>query len=87
MSEDIEEICQRGELEEIPGIGKHIAEKITEIIDTGKLKYYERLKKEVKIDIEQLNGVPGLDSKKIKVLYKKLGVKDLDSLEKVASAA
>ncbi len=83
LSEDIEEIYKRKELEEIPGVGKHIAEKIAEIIETGKLKYYEKLKKEVKVDIEQLNEIPGLGPKKIKVLYKKLGVKDLDGLEKV----
>ena len=47
LTEDIEEICQRGELEEIPGVGKNIAEKIEEIIKTGKLQYYEKLKKEV----------------------------------------
>ena len=83
LSEDIEEIYKRNELEEIPGVGKHIAEKIAEIIETGKLKYYEKLKKEVKVDIEKLNEIPSLGPKKIKVLYQKLGVKDLADLEKV----
>ena len=83
LSEDIEEIYKRNELEEIPGVGKHIAEKIAEIIETGKLKYYEKLKKEVRVDIEKLNEIPSLGPKKIKVLYTKLGVKDLADLEKV----
>lgn len=83
LSEDIEEIYERNELEEIPGVGRHIAEKIVEIIETGKLKYYEQLKKEVKVDVERLNEVPSVGPKKIKVLYKKLGVKDLKDLEKV----
>ncbi len=83
LSEDIEDIYKRNELEEIPGVGKHIAEKIAEIIETGKLKYYEQLKKEVKVDVEGLNEIPGLGPKKIKVLYKKLGVKDIKDLEKV----
>ncbi len=82
LSEDIEEIYERNELEEIPGVGKHIAEKIAEIIETGKLKYYEKLKKEVKVDVEGLNEIPSLGPKKIKVLYKKLGVKDVKDLEK-----
>ncbi len=82
LTEDIAEIHKRDELEEIPGVGKHIAEKIVEIIQTGKLKYYEKLKKEVKIDIEQLNAIPGLGPKRIKVLYKKLGVKNVADLEK-----
>ncbi|MEK6940037.1 MAG: DNA polymerase/3'-5' exonuclease PolX, partial [Nanoarchaeota archaeon] len=81
--EDIEDIYERNELEEIPGVGKHIAEKIAEIIETGKLKYYEKLKREVKVDVEGLNEIPSLGPKKIKVLYKKLGVKDVTDLEKV----
>ena len=83
LSEDIADIYERGELEKISGVGKHIAEKIAEIIETGKLKYYEKLKKEVKVDVEGLNEVPSLGPKKIKVLYKKLGVKDVPGLEKV----
>ncbi len=82
LSEDIEDIYDRDELEEIPGVGKHIGEKIAEIIETGKLKYYEKLKKEVKVDVEGLNEVPSLGPKKIKILYKKLGVKDVADLEK-----
>src|SRR3989338_10050760 len=83
LSEDIEEVYKREELEEIPGVGRHIAEKIAEIIETGKLKYYEKLKKEIKVDLEGLNEIPSLGPKKIKVLYKKLGVKDVHDLEKV----
>ena len=64
LSEDIEEIYHREGLEEIPGVGRHIAEKIAEIIETGKLKYYDQLKKEVKVDIEQLNEIPSLGPKK-----------------------
>lgn len=82
LSEDIEEVYKRDELEEIPGVGRHIAEKIVEIIETGKLKYYEQLKKEIKVDVEGLNEIPSLGPKKIKVLYKKLGVKDVGDLEK-----
>jgi len=83
LSEDIADIYERNELEEIPGVGKHIGEKIAEIIETGKLKYYEKLKKEIKIDLEQLNEIPGLGPKKIKFLYKTLDVRDLKDLEKV----
>ena len=83
LSEDIEEVYKREELEEIPGVGRHIAEKIAEIIETGKLKYYEKLKKEIKVDVEGLNEIPSLGPKKIKILYQKLGVKDVKDLERV----
>lgn len=82
LSEDIKDIYERGELEDLPGIGEHLAAKIEEIIKTGKLRYYEDLKKEVKIDIESLNEIPSLGPKKIKILYKKLGIKNIEDLEK-----
>ena len=83
LSEDIADIYEREELEEISGVGRNIAEKIAEIIETGKLKYYERLKRETKIDVESLNNIPNLGPKKIKALYNILQVKNLQDLEKV----
>lgn len=82
LTEDIKEIYERGELEKIHGVGKSIAEKIVEIIKTGKLRYYNKLKKEIKINIEELNQIPTLGPKKIKFLYQKLRIKNLQDLEK-----
>ena len=83
LTEDIEEPYQQGKLQEIPGVGASIAEKIEEIIKTGKLPYYEKLKKEIRINLEELNEIPGLGPKKMKVLYQKLGVRNIKDLEKV----
>ena len=46
LSDDIETINNQGKLQELPGIGKHIAQKIEEILETGSLTYFENLKKE-----------------------------------------
>ena len=88
LTTDVEEVYEKkklGGLEELPSIGEHIAKKIEEIILTGKLKYFEQLKKEIDIDIETLNAIPGLGLKKIKILYDKLGVHNLKDLEKAIS--
>jgi len=82
LSEDIADIWKREELEDIPGVGKHIAAKISEYLETGKLKYYEKLKKEFPVDLEELGKVEGLGPKKAIKLYKKLGIKNLDDLKK-----
>lgn len=82
LPEDIAEVYKRGELEEIPGVGKSIAEKIAEYLDTGKLKYYEQLKKETKVNVEELNLIPGLGPKKIKLLYNQLRIRNISDLEK-----
>ncbi|HLD00238.1 MAG TPA: DNA polymerase/3'-5' exonuclease PolX [Candidatus Nanoarchaeia archaeon] len=83
LSEDIEEVYQRDELKDIPGVGEHIAAKIEEFLQKGKIKFYEELKKKVKVDIEALRAIPTLGPKKIKLLYQKLGVKTVKDLEQV----
>ncbi len=82
LSEDIAEVWKRGQLKEIPGVGEALAEKIEEILKTGKLKYYEMLKKKAKINIEELASIPGLGAKRIKILYDKLKIKNMDDLER-----
>lgn len=84
LSEDIEEIHQAGKLEDIPGVGKGIAEKIIEFFEKGKSVYLEKLKKELPIDLEGLNQVQGLGPKTIKLLYKELHIKNIYDLEKAA---
>jgi DNA polymerase (family 10) len=82
LSEDIEAIHQRGELQKIPGIGEHIALKIEQYLETGKLDYYTKLKKEVGFDLEQLLQIPGLGPKRVKILHQKLKISNVDDLEK-----
>ncbi len=71
-------------LEKISGIGKGIAKKIEEYIKIGRIAEYDKLKKESPVDIESLLSVEGLGPRKIKLLYKKLGVKNLKDLGKAA---
>lgn len=82
LSVDVSDIRDEGKLEELPGVGKHIEEKIEEILDTGKLSYLENLKKEFPLDLDSLMSVEGLGPKKIKLLYQELGIKNLDDLER-----
>ncbi|MGC9046657.1 MAG: DNA polymerase/3'-5' exonuclease PolX [Minisyncoccia bacterium] len=71
-------------IENIAGIGKSIAEKIQELLTTGKLKYYEDLKKKIPVDVSNLMLIEGLGPKTIKNLYEKLGIKNISDLEKAA---
>ena len=84
LSIDIEEVYKKGELQKIPGVGKSIAEKIKEFLETGRVKKLEELMKKIPVDIERLSEVEGLGPRMIKTLYEKLGVKNLDDLEKAA---
>jgi DNA polymerase (family 10) len=87
LEEPVSEIYKKGgfkAVENIPGVGISIAEKIEELIKTGKLKYYEQLKKKTPINLSELSAVEGLGPKKIKILYQKLGIKDVKDLEEAA---
>lgn len=87
LEKDIEQIYRKGGvavLEEIPGVGKSIAEKIEEYVKTGKVKYYEQFKKKLPLKLDELIRVEGMGPKKAKTLYQKLGVKDLKDLERAA---
>ncbi len=46
LSEPVERLVAEGRLKEIPGAGEAITKKITELVNTGKLDFYERLKAE-----------------------------------------
>ncbi len=84
MSRDIKDVIEKDELEDIPGIGKGIAKKVRELVETGSLEYYEELKKEFPIDFKSLLSVEGIGPKTIKLFYEELNVKNLDDLEEVA---
>ncbi len=89
LEEPVMEVYKRGgvkSLREIPGVGQAIAEKIEEIIRTGKLRYYEELKREVPVDVRGLTAIEGVGPKSVKVLYEKLGVKEVSDLEQIARA-
>jgi len=83
LSEPIENIVAEGRLGEIEGIGKAITEKVTELVTTGKLAYYEELKGSFPEEIFELFELQGLGAKKIKALHDQLGVSSVEDLERV----
>jgi DNA polymerase (family 10) len=89
LEEDVEDIYKRGGLKtlmEIPGIGESMADKIEEYLKTGKIKYYEEFKKKIPVNLGEITAVEGMGPKKAKVLYQKLGIRNLKDLEKAAKA-
>ena len=86
LTVDIEEIAEKNQLEAIPGVGKNIASKIREYLETGTVKKLEELRKKTPVDIKNLMLVEGLGPKKIVKLYKELKIKNLDDLEKAAKS-
>jgi len=71
---------QEGQLTEIPGVGKAIAEKIDELLSTGKLGFLEKLEAEVPPSLVELLQVPDLGPKKVALFWKQLGITTLEQL-------
>ena len=84
LPEEIARVAERGGLEELPGVGTHIATKLNEILETGKLGYLERLKLEVGSGVRELANIGGIGPKKAMHLHHELGIDTAEQLEAAA---
>jgi DNA polymerase (family 10) len=82
LAEDVEKLVREDRLKEIPGVGDAIAKKLTELINTGHLEYYDKLKAEFPEGIGTLLEVPGVGPRSAFLLAKELKVTTVDELEK-----
>ncbi len=81
-TDDLAELVANKRLREIKGVGEAISEKITDLVTTGKLKYYDDLRAEFPAGLLDLLRIPGLGPKKAKKLYDELDITSIDALEK-----
>src|SRR5919197_673539 len=64
-------------LREIPGIGASMAEKLEELITTGKCKLREEYHRRMPVDLASLTALEGVGPKAVKVLYVRLVIDEL----------
>jgi DNA polymerase (family 10) len=82
LRKEMELMQEEGEdFRDIPGIGDAIAKKSVELINTGKLKFYDDLKAEFPEGIINLLDVPGIGPKTAYRLSTELGVGSVEQLE------
>jgi DNA polymerase (family X) len=75
------DLVERGEdLSQLPGIGKDLAEKIKEIVETGTLAQLQELEKATPRELGELMDIGGLGPKRVHILHQKLGIKSLEDL-------
>ncbi|MCL4543621.1 MAG: DNA polymerase/3'-5' exonuclease PolX [Chloroflexi bacterium] len=85
-SEPVAVVATRGELQTIPGVGKAIADKVSEVVTTGHLIYLAELRAEFPAGMFALLDVPGLGGKTALRLARELGVETREELEEAARA-
>lgn len=81
--EDLATIARRGALEEIEGVGKELAQKITEFLETGTIRAFEALKTPLPDDVKSWTDLPGLTESLVAYLYFRLGIRTLADLEQL----
>jgi len=83
---DVAVLHREGRLRDIPGVGDALARKIAEFLDTGRIKYLERLSDEVPPGVLDFLRIPGIGTRTAGLLWRELGVTNVDQLEAAAKA-
>src|SRR5688500_5614978 len=83
LGEDLGEVVREKRLGDLPGIGDTMRQKITALVNDGKLDYYDDLRAETPPGLLEMLRVQGLGPKKVKALYEEL---DIDTLDKLRQA-
>jgi DNA polymerase (family 10) len=83
---EAEQLLKEGRLREVPGVGEALTKKIAELVSTGKLDYYERLRAEFPEGLSLLMDVPGIGPKTALLLSRELGISTLEELERALVA-
>ena len=81
LAEPLDTLIAEERLGSIKGIGKALAEKITELATTGRLAYYDELKASIPDGLIAMLDIPGLGPKKVKAVHSKLGIETVEALE------
>lgn len=82
LSQDVSEFVKAGTLRDIKGIGEGLAAHITELVKTGKSGEHQKLKKSLPSGLLGLLDIPGIGPKRVRALYDKLEIKNVEALRR-----
>lgn len=81
LDEDLEVLVKENRLKDVKGFGQALTQKISELITTGRLEYYEKLKESIPSGLLEMLKIQGLGPKKVKVVYDSLGITTIGELK------
>ncbi|NVJ03818.1 DNA polymerase/3'-5' exonuclease PolX [Myxococcus sp. AM001] len=82
LPQELGPLVAEGRLESLPGIGAALAEKITELVTTGRLGYLEELRAQFPSGLLELTQLPDVGPKKVATLWRELQVSSIEALER-----
>lgn len=83
LEDDVAAVAQRQGLEELEGIGKDLAGKIRECLETGTIRAYEELKTPLPPEVKDWAKLPGLSDSLVTYLYFRLGIRTVADLRQL----
>jgi DNA polymerase (family 10) len=86
LTEDLDELIRTGRLSEMPGMGEALVDKITTLRQTGTLEFHQKLRATIPAGLFEVMQIQGLGPKKVRALWKQLGVEDLQKLKEVCES-
>lgn len=86
LPRDLRAIAAEGTLTDLPNIGKTLAEKIEEMLETGELEFYNRLAQEIPPSLVDIMHINGVGPKKAALFWKELNITTVDALKAAAEA-
>jgi DNA polymerase (family 10) len=84
LTYELSSLEDKNKIKELPGIGEGIAKKIKELLEKGKLKYYEDLKKSEYVPLTEFLRISGMGPKHAKLVHDELGIKTVEDLRRAA---
>jgi len=82
---DLRTLVEQKKLGEVKGIGKALEEKITQLLTTGTMDYYEEMRKEVPAGVLEMLAITNFGPKKARVVWKDLGISSIEALRQAAT--
>ncbi len=86
LASDIHDVAARGELASLPGVGKSSAQKIQELLDTGRIAMRDELTAAVPESLLALLSIPSVGPKKVALLWKERGITSVADLKAAIEA-
>jgi DNA polymerase (family 10) len=77
---DLDELVRDGSIARVPGLGKTLVARVTELVTTGHMAFYDQLLEEVPPGMREMLHIPGLGPKRIRQIHEALGVTTMDGL-------
>lgn len=81
LEEDLESLVKEDRLKDLKGFGAALTQKIGELVNTGRLEYYEKLKASIPAGLLDMLRIPGLGPKKVRAVYENLGITTIGELK------